>query len=173
MQRRYILPARAIFQALRDQNEITALSAALPFVPGFSQQAGEVALILGQGHIQRCTIRTRNGLLLAQGGEALKTLEQLGNLAWQVQELSSSGESWPATDSKGQEHGQSAEQHIPRRCVAALSLTQQQTLSRRQRQVFALVNGSRSVAGIAALLRLPADEIARLLQELQHDQLIN
>ena len=173
MQRRYILPASAILQVLRDQNGMTTLSATLPFVPGYQQEAGEVVLILGWGQVQRCTIRARDGLLLAQGGEALKALEQLGHLEWQVQELSGSRENWAATDSKGQEHGQSAEQHIPRRRVAALSLTQQQTLSRRQRQVFALVNGTRSVADIATLLHLSSDEVARLLQALQHDQLID
>ena len=173
MQRRYRLPVSAILQTLRDQNGMTTLSATLPFVPGSSQRAGEVALILGQGHIQRCTIRARDGLLLAQGGEALKALEQLGNLEWRVQELSSSGKNWAAADSKGQEHGQSTNQHIPRRRVVTLSPEQQQTLSRRHRQVFALIDGARNVAGIAALLHLPSEEVARLLQALHQDQLID
>ncbi len=173
MQRRYMLPVSAIIQTLRDQNGVTALSATLPSVPGFSQQAGEAALLLGQGHIQRCTIRARDGLLLAQGGEALKALEQLGNLAWQVQELNGSGENWVATDSKEQEHGQSPGQHIPRRRVTMLSPEQQQTLSRRHRQVFALVDGARSVASIAALLHLSTDEITHLLHDLHQDQLID
>jgi hypothetical protein len=173
MQRRYMLPVSAIIQTLRDQNGVTALSATLPSVPGFSQQAGEVALLLGQGHIQRCTIRTRDGLLLAQDGEALKTLEQLGNLEWQVQELSGSGENWPPTDSKEQKQEQRTGQHLPRRRVAALSLVQQQALSRRHRQVFALVNGARSVASIATLLHLSPEEVTRLLGELHQNQLLD
>ena len=178
MQRRYTLPVSAILQTLRDQkNGMTALSASLPFVPGYQQEAGEVVLVLGQGHVQTCTIRSHAGLQLVQGGEALKALEQLGNLEWQVQGFRGSGDAGQRADSSGQDPAwpqeHSSDQHIPRRRAATLSPTQQQTLSRRHRQVFALVDGARSVADIAALLHLSTDEVARLLGELHHDQLLD
>ena len=174
--RRYLLPVNAILQTLRDQNGITALSATLPFVPGYQQDAGEVVLILGQGHVQTCTIRACDGLLLVQGGEALKALERLGSLEWQVQGFRGSGDVGQAMSSNGhdpslQEH--LTDQYIPRRRVTTLSLAQQQTLSRRHRQVFALVDGARSVATIAALLHLPSDEVARLLHELHQTRIID
>jgi hypothetical protein len=173
MQRRYTLPVSALLQTLRDQNGITALSASLPSVPGYQQQAGEVVLILGQGQVQTCTIRTRDGLLLLQGGEALKALEeQLGSLEWQVQGFRGSGEAGQTMSSTGQEQGHRTDQPIPRRRVAALSPEQQQTLSRRHRQVFALVDGTRRVASIATLLHLSPEEVARLLHELRQNQLI-
>ncbi len=56
--------------------------------------------------------------------------------------------------------------------MAALSPEQQQTLSRRQRQVFALVDGTRRMASIATLLHLSPEEVARLLHELRQKQLI-
>ncbi len=177
MQQRYRLPVNVLLQALRDQKGITVLSASLPSVPGYQQEAGEVVLMLGQGHVQTCTIRSRDDLLLVQGGEALKALEQLGSLEWSVQGFRGSGDAWPKKSSTEaayawpQEH--LTEEHIPRRRVAALPLPQQETLPRRQRQVFALSDGTHSVATIATLLHLSTEEVARLLHELQHDQLID
>ncbi len=177
MQQRYRLPVSAILQTLRDQkNGMTALSASLPFVPGYQQEAGEAVLILGEGHVHTCVIRSHAGLALAQGGEALKTLEQLGSLEWQVQGFRGSGEAGLAAGRNGHvpsSHGHITDQHIPSRRVAALSLPQQQTLSRRHRQVFALVDGTHSVASIATLLHLSSDEVARLLHALHQAQLID
>jgi hypothetical protein len=177
MQRSYTLPTSAILQTLRHQNGITALSAWLPCVPGYQRDAGEAVLILGQGRVQSCTIRARNGLLLVQGGEALKALEQLGNLKWQVQEFRGSGEAGQIMGSMGQVHAWSQEpltgQHIPRRLVAQISPEQQQALSRHHRQVFALVNGVRSVASIATLLHLSPEKAAGVLHELRQDRLID
>ncbi len=102
MQQRYRLPVNVLLQTLRDQNGITALSASLPAVPGYQQQAGEVVLLLGQGQVQTCTIRARDGLPLLQGGEALKALEQLKTLEWQVQGFRGSGEAGQAMSSTGQ-----------------------------------------------------------------------
>jgi hypothetical protein len=177
MQQRYTLPTSAILQTLRHQNGITALSALLPCVPGYQRDAGEAVLILGQGRVHSCTIRTRNGLPLVQGGEALKALEQLGNLEWQVQGFRGSGEAGQIISSTGQAPTWSQEpltgQHRPRRLVAQLSPEQQQALSRHHRQVFALVDGIRSVASIATLLHLSTEEVACLLQELHHHQLLD
>ncbi|HEY7415025.1 MAG TPA: hypothetical protein VH593_07520 [Ktedonobacteraceae bacterium] len=169
MQRRYRLPVNVILQTLTSQNGNTELSAALSFVPGHPHQAGEVLLVVGQGQVQRCTIQTRDGLTLSQGGEALKLLEQAGNLEWHVQGAPGGNghvPSWPQEQA-------TEEQRIPHRRVVLLSPVQQQTLSHRQRQVFALADGSRNVASIAALLHLSPDEVTRLLQALQHDQLID
>jgi hypothetical protein len=177
MQRRYTLPVSALLQTLRDQNGITALSASLPSVLGYQREAGEAVLILGQGRVHTCMIRARDGHLLMQGGEALKTLEQLGNLEWQVQGFRGSGEAGQTMSSNGQDPVWPQEyftgQHIPRRLVARLSPEQQQVLSRHHRQVFALVDGTRRVASIATLLHLSPEEVARLLHELRQDQLVD
>jgi hypothetical protein len=177
MQQSYVLPASVVLQTLRDQNGITALSASLPCVPSHQQDAGEAVLILGQGRVHSCTIRSRDGSPLVQGGEALKILERLGNLEWQVQEFRGSGDSGQIVGSTGQAPAWSQEpltgQHIPRRLVAQLSPEQQQALSRRHRQVFALVDGVRRVASIATLLHLSPEKTAGLLHELRQDQLID
>ena len=177
MQPRYTLPVSVILQTLTGQNGITALSALLPFVPGYQQQAGQVVLILGQGRVQSCTIRSRDGSPLAQGGEALKALERLGNLEWQVQGLRGSGDVEQIVGSTGQAQAWSQEpltgQHIPRRLVAQLSPEQHQALSRHHRQVFALVDGVRSVTSIATLLHLSPEKTTELLHELRQDQLID
>jgi hypothetical protein len=178
MQQRYTLPVSAILQTLRDQhNGMTALSASLPSVPGYQQDEGQVVLILGQGHVQTCMIRSRTGLLLLQGGEALKALEQLGNLEWQVQGFRGRGDTPSLERSTGSDSACSQEhltdQSIPRRRVAALSPEQQQNLSRRHRQVFALIDGTRNVASIATLLHLSSEEVARLLHDLHQDQLLD
>jgi hypothetical protein len=178
MQWRYTLPISAILQTLTCQNGITALTAPLPFVPGYQQETGKVVLILGQGRIQTCTIRSRDGLLLLQGGEALKALEQFGNLEWSVQGFRDSGQAGQTAGSTGQDPAwpqqeQVADQSIPHRRIAALSPEQQQTLSRRHRHVFALADGVHSVASIATLLHLSSEEVARLLYELHQDQLID
>ncbi len=172
MQQRYTLPVSAILQTLRDQhNGMTALSARLP--------AGRRT-----GHADSRT-RLRpdlydsipHGLLLVQGGEALKALEQLGKLEWQVQGFRGRGETPSLEHSTGSDPACSPEhltdQSIPRRRVAALSPEQQQTFSRRHRQVFALSDGTRSVASIAILLHLSSEEVAHLLHELHQDQLLD
>ena len=177
MQQRYTLPVSVILQTLRHQNGITVLSASLPSVPGYQKDAGEAVLILGQGRIHTCMIRARDGLLLVQGGEALKALERLGNLEWQVQGLRGSGDVEQIVGSTGQAQAWSQEpltgQHIPRRLVAQLSPEQQQALSRHHRQVFALVDGVRSVTSIATLLHLSPEKTTELLHELRQDQLID
>jgi hypothetical protein len=175
MQRRYMLPVRAILQTLTGQNGITALSATLPSVPGHPHHERKALLILGAGQVQSCTIQTHDGRALMQGGEALKKLEQFAQLEWHVQEAPGDSAVWPPqgyTPSREQEQFLE-EQRIPHRRVAQLSPAQQQTLSHRARQVFALADGLRSVASIATLLHLPPGEVIRLLQALQHNQLID
>jgi hypothetical protein len=177
MPRSYTLPVSAILQTLRDHNGITALSATLPCVPGSQQEAGQAVLILGQGRIHTCTIRARDGSPLVQGGEALKALERLGSLPWQVQGVRGNGEMGAMPGSTGSAHLWSYEQtpgqQVPRRLVARLSPEQQQALSRHHRQVFALVDGAHSVTTIARLLHLSPQEVAHLLHELQQQQLID
>lgn len=172
MQRRYLLPVNAILQTLRDQNGITVLSASLPRLPRYQQEAREVALILGQGRVHTCTIRAADGLPLLQGSEALKTLERLGSLEWHVQGLVGSSDVWSPNGEAGQDLCQPQE-NIPRRLVASLSPLQQQNLSRHHRLVFNLIDGARSIASIATLLHFSPDEVASLLQELRQDQLID
>ena len=164
-------------EAVRISSDVETLSAALPFVPGYQREAGEVALILGQGCVHTCTIRAADGLSLLQGGEALKTLERLGSLEWHVQRMADSSDAWSPNSEVGQDTRQSqehaAEHIIPHRLVAHLSPVQQQKLSRHHRQIFSLVDGFRSIASIAALLHLSPDQVARLLQELRQDRLID
>jgi len=177
MPRSYTLPVSAILQTLRDHNGITALFALLPCVPGDPQEAGQAILTLGQGRVYTCVIQTREGRTLAQGGEALKALEHLGSLSWQVQGVSGCGEMGAMPERTGaarsSPYEQTPAQQVPRRLVARLSPKQQQALSRRHRQVFALVDGTHSVASMASLLHLSPQEVAHLLHELQQHQLID
>lgn len=171
MPQRYLLPVRALLQTLRDRPTLTTLTAALPVGSRRPSQARQVVLILGQGRVLSCTIHAGDGRLLAQGGSALKILERLAPLPWQI--LPAPSQDAARYSPTRPEHAQTMPPLGPCRRLACLAPPQWQALSHRHRQVFALADGTRSVASIATLLHLPIEVVLRLLDDLRRDQLID
>jgi DNA-binding CsgD family transcriptional regulator len=159
MRERYMLPAAAVIETMKQKNEIVCLQAHVPALPGHREE-GTAFLLVGQDKIHSCTIVAASGEpLFAYATEALKVLEQLGDLEWILSQV--------PTYQQVTDHYQRADEEIPRRAIPALSPAQEKVLSRREKQVFALVDGQRSREKIARILQLEQGTVQQMLQKLR------
>ena len=152
---RYVLPAAAVIETMKNAN-VVRLQTHVPPLPGQTEES-TAELVVGQGKIHSCCIVTKSGAPLFMHAEALKVLEQLGDLEWSIYQA--------PTDIAGAIRRKGEE--IPRRMVPCLSLAQEQVLSRREKQVFALVDGKRSIETIAHILHLESSAAQEILQKLR------
>jgi hypothetical protein len=121
-------------------------------------------LILTKGHVTHCSVHTRvNGQCLLTDGEALGWLARLGNLIWKPQV---STRQLPALLPPPAVPVPHQGQEVPRRLGGAEPVGMQ-SWSRKQRQVFALVDGRRSTQRIVAILCQPPEVVAALLNDLR------
>jgi hypothetical protein len=117
-------------------------------------------IILVEGKVNTCLVVAENGWVLADGEEALRGLQAIGELDW----------SWQATNQGSTpttpENPADSSSLIPRLLIP-LNKVGRNTLPRRCWQVLLLVDGSRSIAQIAHLLALTPPEELEVWQLLQ------
>ncbi len=123
-------------------------------------QLSFVGGIVATGHVWQ----KRDGRVLFTNGEAIRWLTSLPQFSWTLSALTLPEVVSPAL--RDTQAGLSSPSRVPRRALQA----EQQVISpwsRRQRQVFALVDGTRSAERIALILRQPPQVVEETLNELQ------
>ncbi len=146
---RFVLPFGVLLETLRGWHEPLTLSATLPHAPedGVGKAIAMVQVV--EGYVQNCTIVNAQGQSLALQQAALTRLTQAGSLEWLVTSTV------PATQVYRPRRRSTAQFVIPT------------ILSRRHRQLLLLLDGRKSVADLARVLRLPPQEIEAMLLDLQ------
>jgi hypothetical protein len=130
-------------------------------------QAGEpwqAQLTLSQGQVTSCQVlQSADGQLLLTDSAALQWLASQGSHSWDQVDVPPRmvlpTRRTPQTEPLMPEA-------VPQR-LEALELAESHTWSRKQRQVFGLVDGTRSIERIAMLLRQPLDLVLDLVRDLQ------
>lgn len=151
---RFILPFSVLLETLRGWHEPLILSATLPPAPEFGTGKAMALVQVVRGHIHSCTIVNAHGQLLAQQQAALTHLAQVDKLEWLVTSAVTATQ-------------------VSRPCrLPTARLFVPATLSRRHRHLLLLLDGRKSVADLARVLRLPSHEIEALLLDLQQQQLL-
>ena len=124
----------------------------------------QAQLTLSQGQLTSCQVlQSADGQLLLSDSAALQWLASQGGHSWdQVND--------PPRLVLPTRHTPQAEpllpDAIPQR-LAALESAESSIWSRKQRQVFGLVDGTRSIERIAMILRQPLDLVQDLVRDLQ------
>lgn len=124
----------------------------------------EAQLSLSQGHLTSCQVlQSSNRQLLLTDSAALLWLASQGSHSWdQVGN--------PPRLLLPARHTPQAESLLPDAVpqkVATLEPTESSTWSRKKRQVFGLIDGTRSIERIAMILRQPLDLVQDLVRDLQ------
>jgi len=146
---------------------------------------------LENGIVKSCLVRNKaDGQVLHHNEEAVHWLTLQGKLEWHMEEHAQSTDALlpvlPQSKeaSRGQLQDEAAEdlqpplawekqlKEIPRRTFSGNNAPVSSFASREQRQVFALVDGRRTIEGIVHLLHKPPDVVVRILHELQLKGLI-
>jgi len=122
-------------------------------------------LTLIEGKVTACHVqRSANGRSLLTGGEAIRWLESLGYLTWERAAFTPQQTSpLVLRDSQIAPLQPSG---VPRRLAQAETVGTHEW-SRKQRQVFALVDESRSAERIAVILCQPLNVVEEILHDLQ------
>ena len=125
------------------------------------------SLLLAEGRVITCDLRNEaNDRILLSGVQAITWLANVGSLSWRLEEPFHALRQLANPSTLPIQHMRQYESLIPKRTVEG-GQTMMISWSRRQRQVFALVDGMRSVEKIAALLRYPPELVEEVLNELQ------
>lgn len=171
----YLLPIGVIVETMRGLHKQAVLRAPVPTKSGVLEQNAIVQIVVDASGLQTCSItEPGSGKLLYEQGEAFQLLLQYGTLDWTLLPHlfpSLSPPLRPIPEHIASPPLATAGQ-VPRRCVE-LTPQQLQRLPSSQRVVFALVNSTHSVDGIARLLRKSPETISRVLWELKHQLLID
>jgi hypothetical protein len=130
-------------------------------------EAGEpwqAELTLSQGQVTSCQVRqSTDGQLLLTDTEALQWLASQGSRSWD--QVSTPPRLVLPTRSIPQEEPLMPEA-VPQK-LEVLEFVESRTWSRKQRQVFGLIDGTRSIERIAMILRQPLDLVQDLVRDLQ------
>jgi hypothetical protein len=127
-------------------------------------ESWQAQLALSQGQLTSCQVlQSADGQLLLSESAALQWLVSQGGHSWdQVHD--------PPRLMLPARHTPQAEPPLPDAVpqrVAALEPAESSTWSRKQRQVFGLVDGTRSIERIAMILRQPLDLVQDMVRDLQ------
>jgi len=164
----YLLPLEAIVEAMKNFPEIVSLQAQLSSVPNLTREACIAEVTVGQGRLHSCAITTPTGQYLLQQKEAYTIIQQYGDLEWSLhtttplpmQERPPPRQMSPPSSGK------------PSRCVPTLTPVQTRTLQHMHKNVFALVDGVKTVEHIARLLTKSPQEVQHILRDLQEMHLV-
>ena len=150
----YLLDLETLLIFLSRQYQSGELSADLKRFPGLASKKGyRVRILLMQGKMASCTVRNEEGKLLIEGEAALKALLKIGQLGWSWSADRSATRFLQPSQLPGSINGLVPDrmQLVPRRLVA-VNMIDRATLPRKGWQVLIVIDGSRTVAQIAALL---------------------
>jgi hypothetical protein len=130
-------------------------------------EAGEpwqARLTISQGQVTSSQVlQSADGQLLLTDSAALQWLASQGSRSWD--QVSNSPRLVLPTRRALQE-GSLMPEAVPQR-LEALELAESRMWSRKQRQVFGLVDGTRSIERIAMIMRQPLDLVQDLVRDLQ------
>lgn len=169
----YILDLETLLSLLEEAGQSGNLSTELPSgVPGLKERCW-ARIDLQEGKIVLCQIEGRNGRILASNRQALQLVSNLGSREWHLVEapaprlLSPS----PVDRSSRSRRSLQARSLVPQR-VPLINQYTLNRLSRRHRQVLSLIDGTRSIERIAALLHPSVDgqliqQVEEIVQELE------
>ena len=125
----------------------------------------QAQLTLIEGHVSTCHVqRSVNGRSRLTDGEAIRWLSSLGYLTWERALLTPQQTSPIVLRDPQMTLSQSS--GVPRRRAQAEPV-EMHVWSRKQRQIFALVDGSRSTERIAAMLCQPLNVVEDIVHDLQ------
>ena len=172
----YLLPFEAMVAVMQESPEMISLHAEL-VLPTLAKEPCVAELLLGQGTLYACTIRTRSGhLLTGHMKEAYTLLQQQGDLEWSLHThaFSSSAQLTPERPFSRQTSPPppGGVLRVPRRTRATLPPAQMHALAYAHRQVFHLTDGTKTIGLIARLLTKSPEVVTHILQELQNRHLI-
>ncbi|HZO75417.1 MAG TPA: helix-turn-helix transcriptional regulator [Ktedonobacteraceae bacterium] len=143
------LPVTILLATMRELHATVTLHAALASLPEGWNDACMAELVMVQGSLQSCTIRTMEGHQLLQQEAAFQMLERLGELEWRLQP------SWPDESRLGQPPA-----------AAPLSAVMLANCSQREKQVLLLAQGHKPPQEIARLLGLSPPQVELILETL-------
>jgi hypothetical protein len=168
----YQLPVQVVIQVMQGLRERVLLCAPMPALPELGLPEGVASLVVDAQGVQGCVIRElRTGRTLAENQEALHLVEHCGVLPWMLQPPQQ-GATWMRPAGASLYGGQVDAAPIPARRVT-LTPEQLHRLPPVHKKVFALVDGTRSVAQIAHLLSRSPQEMVQVLLDLQRHHLID
>lgn len=163
----YQLPVTILIETMRGLSATGVLHAHLASLPEGWKEACLADLVIVQGILHTCTIRTMNGLLLLQQEAAFHMLERIGELEWILR-------AFPT------------EQHIASPRQASLSTEECSwkgaspplspvlgVLPHREKQVLLLLESQKRPEEIARLLQLPLSQVEHILQALASRYMIS
>ena len=124
----------------------------------------QARLTLSQGQVTSCQVRqSTDGQLLLTDSAALQWLASQGSRSWdQV-----GNPPRLVLPTRRTPQGEPLMPEVVPHRLAALEPAESSTWSRKQRQVFGLVDGTRSIERIAMILRQPLDLVQDLVRDLQ------
>ncbi len=169
----YILDLETLLSLLEEVGQSGTLSTELPTgLPGFKEYCW-ARVDLQEGKIVFCQIEGRHGRILASGRQALQLVSNLGSREWRLVEapslrpLSLS----PVERSPRSQRSLPASSLVPQQ-VRLIDRSSLNRLPRRHRQVLSLIDGTRSIERIAALLHSSGDgqaiqQVEEIVQELK------
>ena len=156
--------------------------------PGPDESPWQAQFQLDNGIVRSCVLLDKaNGRVVLRDEEALQWITARGRLEWHMEEAEPPPNPLPRLLPPGNEPGRedvyAAEElpptlgskqlrMIPQRALTGNIVSGDVFVSREHRQVFALVDGQRTIEEIAQLLHRPSDFIIGVLQDLQARGLI-
>ncbi len=130
-----------------------------------SDKPWQAQLSFVDGIVTACHVWYKaDGYSLLTDGEAVRWLTNLPSLSWTPEEPTPKQTLLQAKN--GSQAVLSSSPQVPQR-FRQVEQRMILSLSRKQRQVFALVNGTRNAERIAAILRQPAEVVVEVLHDLE------
>jgi hypothetical protein len=156
----------ALLSMLNETGKAWVVQLASPESEKLSPQAAwQAHLVFVQGRVVECMIqRSLDKHSLSTGAQALEWLARAGQLAWNVEQIMPQHRVRPALAAPG--GSPTSPRSVPQR-TGHVEATVMKTWSHKQRQVFGLVDGTRSPEQIAALLNQPRSVVEEVLNSLQ------
>lgn len=161
----YLLDLETMLAMMREYRRTGMMTAALPAGSGGMRPGGRVEIILKSGSVVSCRILNETGQSVLEQQEALRAVARVGRLDWTLSELHQEPQHFSVPQLPPPPVA--AIKPIPRRLQEQVAPGQMVTWTRLQRQVFALVDGKKTVEQIAAILSASPPRVQQTLYELQ------
>lgn len=175
MTKQYRLPFIAMVETMKSSPTCVLLQAQLVSLPDIPKQACVAHVLVGQGVLHTCRIIGATGGLLLQQREAYEALTRCGDVDWLVLPAPPS-----ATGTVGQGNGRSVTKalgstsnapnmgNVPTLRVSPLPREILEQIPRGLRIALVLVDGRRSIAEIAQVLKKTPHEIQQIFAQMPH-----